>query len=113
MTADERIEKLLKRAGGPVMIVHSDAPATEERHMAHLIDRMEAALENVIIERDGLIEEIRGSVTRCDSCAHSLELDVCIMAGGACRLCRSETCGCRDCVRGDKWKWRGPKDADA
>lgn len=74
MTADQRIEALLKRAGCPMMIVHSDAPATEERHMAYLIDRLEVALENVLNERDALMRDLPAA--RCGICVHCYD-EVC------------------------------------
>lgn len=92
MTADERINALLERAGCPVMVVKSDAPPTPERHMADLIDRLEVALENALNERDFAADTVR----------HIVALDVAPvvharwMDNGACSNCkcmsaRSET----------------------
>lgn len=75
MTADERINALLERAGCPVMVVKSDAPPTTERHMADLIDRLEVALENALNERDLAADTVRNivaldvvPVVRCGDC---------------------------------------------
>ena len=56
MTADERLEKLLNRAGQTI----SDLPQNHfgligrVANLVDIIDRMETALENVIGERDWL-----------------------------------------------------------
>lgn len=65
MTADERINALLERAGCAVMVVKSDAPPTPERYMAYLIDRLEVALENALNERDFAADTVR-NITALD-----------------------------------------------
>lgn len=71
MTADERINALLERAGCPVMVVKSDAPPTPERHMADLIDRLEVALENALNERDHMLNTLRDAIYK-DAVEHGL-----------------------------------------
>lgn len=103
MTADERIEQLLKRAGCPMMVVHSDAPATEERHMAYLIDRLEVALENALNERDALMDDLRlttgTSEEGCITCAHLHDA----ADQMPCHACGGETY---------YWIWRGVPDKE-
>ncbi|MBQ1516279.1 MAG: hypothetical protein IIZ51_10570 [Lachnospiraceae bacterium] len=88
MTADERLEKLLNRAGQTI----SDLPGrygytTEQEraaieaaadfggddvlilHLSDVIDRMEWALENVIRERDWMIGTMR-KIGFCDTCRY-------------------------------------------
>ena len=104
MTADERIEQLLKRAGCPMMIVKSDAPATEERHMVYLIDRLEVALENALNERDALLEDLRlTAVTSYDGCEVCKHRDMPLSEDP-----------CRSCTHGEyaHWEWHGVPDKE-
>ena len=138
MTADERINALIARAGSPVMIVKNNeqysasarmaqidkqarmmahqlnspkyectisimgdeiiAQDAKIRDMANTIDRMEAALHNVICERDQLLSDLNRITNRygsCDCCLYQKKL------ASECKLCRLEI---------DKWTWRGIPD---
>ena len=101
MTADERINELLARAGSPVMVVRNTQEDEQERkedimryarivadrdfggsvalyirHLADTIDRLEAALNNVIGEREQLKRELYKEALRpigtrvCFYCKH-------------------------------------------
>ena len=86
MTADERIEALLNRAGqtisdlpGPLGYTAKQEAAAMEAaadfggddvlilHLTDVIDRMETALENVFVERDWMIRTMR-EIRICDTC---------------------------------------------
>lgn len=106
MTADERIEQLLKRAGCPMMVVHNtdttqiSLPIDE---LVDTIDRLEAALENVLNERDALLDDLRltagTSEEGCTSCAHLYDA----ADQMPCYACGGDTfC----------WKWRGVPDKE-
>ena len=71
MTADERIEALLKRAGCPMMVVHTTEPTKVSLPVDELvdpIDRLEAALENALNERDAAIRDLHRVDLDCDMC---------------------------------------------
>lgn len=105
MTADERINALLERAGCAVMVVKSDAPPTPERHMADLIDRLEVALENALNERDAAIRDLKKIDLDCDMCVHNGKVDeVCPCD---CSECGIADCICGDCINNSEWKWHG------
>lgn len=90
MTCDERLEKLLNRAGQTI----SDLPgpfgytAKQEEdameaaadfggddvlilHLTDVIDRLEWALDKVVRERDYLAERFGDAVCDCDICMHA------------------------------------------
>lgn len=140
MTADERIQKLIERAGSPVMIVKSgeqsrfanrmkkidelaSAKAKEKKcrksdalisvfcdevekmddqitDMANIIDRMEAALHNVICERDQLMADLRHEIRK----------------HGSCDFCQNVPFHAADCngctMDNDRWTWRGVPDKE-
>ena len=125
MTADERINALLARAGYPVMVVRNTQESDEEKHngakaaiermadeqfhgnvvdyIGHLvdtIDRLEAALYNTLNERDQLLDDLRKVTLRyksCEACVYFPESDVL----------------CIDCAGGvNKWEWRGVPDKE-
>ena len=135
MTADERIRKLIERAGSPVMIVKGDgqysasarmaqidkqarmmahqlnckkyectisimsdeiiAQDAKIRDMANTIDRMEAALYNVLNERDQLLCDLRHEIRK----------------HGSCDFCQNVPFHAADCtgctIDDDRWTWRG------
>lgn len=140
MTADERINALIARAGSPVMIVKNneqysasarmaqiDKQARMMAHqlnspkyectisimgdeiiaqdakitdMANIIDRMEAALHNVINERDQLLADLNRMTNKhgsCDYCLHKNK------SAAECRGCSREN---------DNWTWRGVPDKE-
>ena len=99
--AQERIDALIARAGGPMMVVRNTQESDEEKHedtlqalfdigdyknggdltvwireLTDTIDRMEAALYNVINEREQLKRDLHSAVTYdwvlrpCHFCAH-------------------------------------------
>lgn len=99
MTADERIEQLLKRAGCPMMVVHTTEPTKVSLpvdELADTIDRLEAALENALNERDALLEEVSGM---CHACKHI----VCGMATDECKMTGEFQC---------TFEWRGVPDKE-
>ena len=69
MTANERLEKLLNRAGQTI----SDLPQNHcgligrVANLVDIIDRMETALENLLNERDWMIRKMR-DIGFCDTC---------------------------------------------
>ena len=97
----ERIDALIARAGGPMMVVRNTQESDEEKHedtlqalfdigdyknggdltvwireLTDTIDRLEAALYNVINEREQLKRDLHSAVTYdwvlrpCHFCAH-------------------------------------------
>ena len=99
--AQERIDALIARAGGPMMVVRNTQESDEEKHedtlqalfdigdyknrgdltvwireLTDTIDRLEAALYNVINEREQLKRDLHSAVTYdwvlrpCHFCAH-------------------------------------------
>lgn len=99
--AQERIDALIARAGGPVMVVRNTQESEEEKHddtiqalfdiadyknggdltvwireLTDTIDRLEAALYNVINEREQLKRDLHSAMTydwflsTCHFCAH-------------------------------------------
>lgn len=137
MTADERIEALLKRAGYPMMIVANpehhvyettsstynvnywssfehalnysinNAIRTEVdmhvRGWADTIEQLAAALENVLNERDALLEDLRltagTSEEGCAACAHLYDA----ADQMPCHACGGESFS---------WTWRGVPDKE-
>ena len=107
MTADERIEALLKRAGCPMMVVHTTEPTKVSLPVDELvdtIDRLEAALENALNERDALMEDLRLTVVTSDE---------------GCTICKHidmplSTDPCGSCTHGEyaHWEWRGVPDKE-
>lgn len=138
MTAEERINALIARAGSPVMIVKNneqysasarmayiDAKArvmaretyspkyectisimgdeiiaqdAKIRDMANIIDRMEAALYNVLNERDQLMKDMKKLVFRhgdCIACKH--------LTDGIIECCVH----CYPKANQSQWEWRG------
>lgn len=116
MTATERINALLKRAGRPALraldpereepgrlmdfaesmdaIVDAEHGGSRIRYIRHLvdvIDALEGALEGVLAERDVLMQEIRGN---CDFCKH--------------RGTHYKEEPCATCLKVKvQWEWRG------
>ena len=84
MTADERINALLERAGCPVMVVHTTEPTKVSLPVDELvdtIDRLEAALENALNERDAAIEDLRGMCHAYKHIVFGMATDECKMTG--------------------------------
>lgn len=124
MTADERINALIERAGSPVMVVrntqedelerrrgiYSETRKTIEeqfedsmilyiRHLADTIDRLEAALHNVINERDQLLADFGELVFYMN------------VKGDACEYCKHYgEHGCQ--IYGCYFEWRGVQDKE-
>lgn len=125
--ATERIDALIARAGGPMVICknvqESDADRRESRmqmlydvadyrydgdllaypaELVDTIDRMEAALHNVINEREQLIFDLKKIVDEhsiCNFCLHDTE--------------DGDEEKCLDCANGPgKWEWRGVPDKE-
>lgn len=120
MTADERINALLARAGSPVMVVRNTQESEEEKHngarasiermadeqfhgnvvdyIGHLvdtIDRMEAALHNALNERDQLLSDLNRMINKHGSCDF-------------CKYKNKSAAECRGCTMvNDHWSWRG------
>ena len=125
--ATARIDALIERAGGPMVICknvqESDAVKRESRMqmlydvadyrydgdllaypvvLADMIDRLEAALHNVINEREQLIFDLKKIVDEhsiCDFCLHGTD--------------NYDEEECLDCANGPgKWEWRGVPDKE-
>lgn len=150
MTAEERINALIARAGSPVMIVKNneqysasarmayiDAKArvmaretyspkyectisimgdeiiaqdAKIRDMANIIDRMEAALYNVLNERDQLLDDLQEAATKNSfwgACAYC--------AWGKSTFCDELRKTCMECLENSKqpnFKWREVPDKE-
>lgn len=78
-------------------IVKQDAKITD---MANIIDRMEAALSNVINERDQLMSDLRHEIRK----------------HGSCDFCQNVPFHAADCngctMDNDRWMWRGVPDKE-
>lgn len=125
--ATERIDAMIERAGGPMVVCknvqESDADkrasrlqmlydVADYRHDGDLlaypaelvdtIDRLEAALYNVINEREQLIFDLKKIVDEhsiCNFCLHDTE--------------EGDEEECLDCANGPgKWEWRGVPDKE-
>lgn len=123
--ATERIDALIARAGGPMVICknvqESDADRRESRmqmlydvadyrydgdllaypaELVDTIDRLEAALANALLQRDQLIDDLRKVTLRynsCSACGHGFGVDEV----------------CLECSKADsKWVWRGVPDKE-
>ena len=126
MTADERINALIARAGSPVMVVKNTQESDDEKHngaraaiermadeqfhgnvvtyignLVDTIDRMEAALHNVICERDQLLADLGKMVNKEGSCEF-------------CRYRQQHAAECKGCNIYDKnhWEWRVVPDTE-
>lgn len=125
--ATARIDALIARAGGPMVICknvqESDAVKRESRmqmlydvadyrydgdllaypvRLADMIDRLEAALANALLQRDQLLCDLKEIVDRdstCTFCLHNTEA--------------SDNEACLSCSEDDsKWVWRGVPDEE-
>ena len=123
--ATERIDALIARAGGPMVICknvqESDADRRESRmqmlydvadyrydgdllaypaELVDTIDRLEAALANALLQRDQLIDDLRKVTLRynsCSACGHGFGVDEV----------------CLECSKADsKWVWRGVQEGE-
>ena len=123
--ATARIDALIERAGGPMVICknvqESDAVKRESRMqmlydvadyrydgdllaypvvLADMIDRLEAALHNTLNERDQLLADLRRLINKHNSCDYCLNKN-------------KRAVECRGCSRGnDHWTWRGVPDKE-
>lgn len=78
-------------------IIAQDGKITD---MANIIDRMEAALSNVINERDQLLSDLNRITNKhgsCDFCKHKNKYE------SECQGCSQEN---------DHWEWRGVPDKE-
>lgn len=126
--AQARIDALIARAGGPVMVCRNVQESEKDKHedtiqalfdigdyknggdltvwireLTDTIDRLEAALYNTLNERDQLLKDLLGMVTNtygCDACT-----------GYACEFCshKDKSDGkCKVCYpENEHWEWRG------
>ena len=123
--ATARIDALIARAGGPMVICRnvqeSDAvkrasllqmlyDVADYRYDGDLlaypaelvdtIDRLEAALANALLQRDQLIDDLRKVTLRynsCSACGHGFGVDEV----------------CLECSKADsKWVWRGVQEGE-
>ena len=126
--ATERIDALIERAGGPMVICknvqESDAVKRESRMqmlydvadyrydgdllaypvvLADMIDRLEAALHNTLNERDQLMKDLKEAVfsdLSCIACKHQFGCDP-----DLCMFCTP--------LEGNvRWEWRGVPDKE-
>lgn len=128
-TAQARIDALIARAGGPMMVVRNTQESEKEkrddtlhalfdigvyknggdltvwiRELTDTIDRLEAALYNTLNERNQLLADLKTAMGNIDSCEYCMHENK-----GA-----SECNGCSPEI--DQWEWRGVpevKDDDA
>lgn len=138
--AQARIDALIVRAGGPVMIVKNNeqysasarmaeidkrarmmahqlnspkyectisimsdeiiAQDAKLRDMANIIDRMEAALHNVIGERDQMLADLKKAMKNIESCEYCMHEN---QWASECEGCTHEN---------DHWEWRGVLDKE-
>lgn len=122
-TSQARIDALIARAGGPAMVVRNTQESEKEKHddtiqalfdiadyknggdltvwireMTDTIDRLEAALHNIIGERDQLMKDMKKfmiSHRDCFSCKH--------LTDGMIEHCAH--CNPKD--NQSQWEWRG------
>lgn len=65
------------------------------------------------IQRDKMIEQLKKDLLSadfnggCEFCKRALEPIPCEGADYFCDDCPHHGCGCKDCVKGSKWEWRG------
>ena len=118
--AQARINALIARACGPVMVVRNTQESEGEKHdntiqelfdiadyknggdltvwireLTDTIDRLEAALYNVLNERDQLLADLNRMTNKhgsCDFCKHKNK------SAAECKGCTHEN---------DHWEWRG------
>lgn len=123
--AQARINALIARAGGPVMICKNTKEADTEKkeqimlyvrtisrrdfggsvamyfqHLIDTIDRLEAALYNVLNERDQLIFDLKTATENIESCEYCMYEN---KRGSVCEGCTYED---------DHWEWRGVPDKE-
>ena len=127
--AQARIDALIARAGGPMMVVRNTQESEGEKHdntiqelfdiadyknggdmtvwireLTDTIDRLEAALYNTLNERDQLLDDLNRMTNKhgsCDFCKHKNQ------SAAECRGCTHEN---------NHWEWHGVpevKDDDA
>lgn len=125
--AQARIDALIARAGGPMMVVRNTQERERKkndntiqaildigayknggdltvwiRELTDTIDRLEAALHNVINEREQLILDLKKIVDEhsiCNFCLHDTE--------------DGDEEECLDCANGPgNWEWRGVPDKE-
>ena len=141
-SAQARIDALIARAGGPMMVVRNTQECEGEKHddtiqalfdiadyknggdmtvwireLTDTIDRLEAALHNTLNERDQLLEDLTLMINKhasCDYCMYENE------RASECDYCmykNERASECDGCSReDDHWEWRGVqevKDDDA
>ena len=123
--AQARIDALIARAGGPMMVVRNTQESEKEKHdntiqalfdiadyknggdltvwireLNDTIDRLEAALANALLQRDQLIDDLRKVTLRynsCSACGHGFGVDEV----------------CLECSKADsKWVWRGVQEGE-
>lgn len=126
--AQARIDALIARAGGPVMVVRNTQESEKEKHddtiqalfdiadyknggdltvwireLTDTIDRLEAALYNTLNERDQLMKDMKKLVFRhrdCFACKH--------LTDGMIEHCAH--CNPKD--NQSQWEWRGVPDEE-
>lgn len=121
MTADERINALLERAGSPLMFVANPELHTVQkepiydtledcieaivkdrtRGLCDTIDRLEIALHNVLNERDQLLKDVSGI---CDCCTFA-------KLSGSMEPCHS--CSLPNGISGFQWRGVPDKEGEA
>ena len=126
--AQARIDALIARAGGPVMVVRNTQESEGEKHddtiqalfdiadyknggdltvwirqLTDTIDRLEAALHNTLNERDQLMKDLKDAVfsnLSCIACKHQFGCDP-----DLCMFCTP--------LEGNmRWEWRGVPDEE-
>ena len=118
--AQARIDALIARAGGPMMVARNVQESEEEKHddtiqalfdiadyknggdltvwireLTDTIDRLEAALHNTLNERDQLLADLKRIINKHGSCDYFLRKN-------------KRAVECRGCaMENDHWEWRG------
>lgn len=123
--AQARIDALIARSGGPMMVARNVQESEEEKHddtiqalfdigdyknggdltvwireLTDTIDRLEAALYNTIKERDQLLADLKRIINKHGSC------DYCLRKNKRAVECR----GCS--MENDHWEWSGVPDKE-
>ena len=118
--AQARIDALIARAGGPMMVVRNTQERERKkndntiqaildigayknggdltvwiRELTDTIDRLEAALHNVIGERDQMLADLKKAMKNIESCEYCMHEN---KWASECKGCSYED---------DHWEWRG------
>lgn len=140
MTADERIRKLIERAGSPVMIVKGDGQYSASarmaqidmraRQMAHELNSPKyectiSIMSDEVIKQDAKITDMANTIDLLEAALYNLinerdqllsDLYRMINKHGSCDFCKHKNksaAECKGCTQEyDHWEWRGVPDKE-